>query len=49
VTCTISGLSTTCNSAAASATIASRSRLSLELTADGVVPATSLLVGWQAA
>ena len=49
VTCTISGLSTTCNSAAASATIAAGSRLSFELTSTGVIPALSLLAGWQVA
>jgi hypothetical protein len=47
--CTISGLGNTCNSAAASATIAAGSRLSFQLTSSGVVPATSLLVGWQVA
>jgi hypothetical protein len=50
VTCTITGLSvTTCNSAAASATIAAGSKVDLKITSTGVLVSTSLLVGWQVA
>lgn len=49
VTCTVSGLSTTCNSAAASATISAGSGLSLKITSTGALTGLSLLVGWQVA
>jgi hypothetical protein len=50
VTCTVTGLGvTTCNSSAATATIAAGSRVSLKITSTGVLTGMSLLVGWQAA
>jgi hypothetical protein len=49
VTCTVSGLATTCSSGAASATIAAGSRISLKLTSTGTITPLSVLVGWQAA
>jgi hypothetical protein len=50
VACTVTGLNvTTCNSAAASVTIAAGSRLSLKVTSTGILTGLSLLVGWQVA
>jgi hypothetical protein len=48
LTCTISGAATTCNSAAATASIPAASQLSFELTPSGLgLPTVAALVGWE--
>lgn len=49
VTCTVNALSTTCNSASATATVAAGSRLALKITSTGIFSGLSVLVGFQAA
>jgi hypothetical protein len=49
VTCAVSGTATTCDSGGDSTTLSAGSRLSLKIVSSGVVPAMSVLIGWQAA
>ena len=48
VTCTVSGLGTTCSNSSASATVNAGSRVLLKLTSTGTITPLSVLVGWQA-
>jgi hypothetical protein len=50
LSCAVSGAATTCSNTSASVAVSAGSRLALEVSSsDAVVPAMSLLVGWEAA